>query len=560
MYIPATIEEVKARKWDALDVILVTGDAYIDSPYIGVSVIGHVLMDAGYRVGIIAQPDVQSERDITRLGEPELFWGVTAGCMDSLISNYTSTKKRRKEDDLTPGGENNMRPNRASIVYTGLIRQFFKKTASIVLGGMEASLRRVAHFDHWSNGLRRSLLFDAKADLLIYGMAERSVLELAGTLKENGDYRTIRGLCFKSDTVPEDYLALPSWKEVSEDKAKFTEMFHRFYRNQDPETARGLYQKHDQKYLINNPPSFSLSPRELDRVYELPYEQDLHPVDKKKGHVRAMETIRFSITTHRGCFGECHFCSIPAHQGRKVVSRTEASILREASRFADHPRFKGVIRDVGGPTANMFGIQCRQSNTAGCCPDKRCLYPKVCPALKPDHSFQIRVLDRLRQLPHVRKVFIASGLRHDLITGDLHSGEEYLKRVIRHHSSGQLKVAPEHSEDDVLRLMGKPGNRVLLKFKDLFDRLNRTLRKKQYLTYYFIAAHPGCSMRHMIELKKFARNVLRMKPEQVQIFTPSPSTYSTLMFYTGLNPFGNEKIVVEREMGKMEKQKKSITG
>lgn len=559
MFIPATSEEVRAMKWDALDVILVTGDAYIDSPYIGASVIGHVLMDAGFRVGMIAQPDIQSAHDITRLGEPELFWGVTAGCMDSLISNFTSLKKRRKEDDLTPGGENNMRPNRASIVYTGLIRRFFKKTVPIVLGGMEASLRRIVHFDHWSNGLRRSLLFDAKADLLIYGMGERSVLELAQALKNRLEYRGIRGLCFKSDTFPEDYLDLPSWEQVSGDKSKFIEMFHRFYQNQEPETGRGLYQQHDRKYLICNPPALSLTTQELDRINELPYEQDLHPLDRKKGPVRALETIRFSISTHRGCYGGCHFCSIPVHQGNRVISRSEESIIREANRFAVHPLFKGIIRDVGGPTANMYGIECSQKATPAVCRNKRCLYPSVCVNLKADHRAQIRLLGRLRKVTHIRNVFVASGIRHDLVLDDIRSGEEYLKQILAHHTSGQLKVAPEHSEDEVLRLMGKPENAFLLKFKNLFDRINGSLKKKQYLTYYFIAAHPGCSMKHMMELKRFSRRHLRLKPEQVQVFTPGPSTYSTLMFYTGVNPFNGEEIFVEREMGRMEKQKKSIT-
>jgi uncharacterized radical SAM protein YgiQ len=560
MFIPATIEEVRAKKWDALDVILVTGDAYIDSPYIGVSVIGQVLMDAGYRVGIIAQPDVQSERDITRLGEPELFWGVTAGCMDSLISNYTSAKKRRNEDDLTPGGENNMRPNRASIVYTGLIRRFFKNTVPIVLGGMESSLRRIVHYDHWSNNLRRSILFDAKADLILYAMAERSVLELAEALRQGREFRMIRGLCYAADSYPEDFVELPPWDEVRDDSGKFTEMFHLFYRNQDPVSGKGLYQDHGPKYLICNPPPLPLSSRELDRIYELPYEQEVHPLDRQKGSVRALDTIRFSITTHRGCYGECHFCSIPVHQGRQVVSRTEGSIVREAIGFADHPRFKGIIRDVGGPTANMFGIECRMKNVQGRCHDKRCLFPRVCPALKPDHGSQMRLLDRLRELSHVREVFVASGLRHDLITADVLSGEEYLRKVIRHHSSGQIKVAPEHSQDEVLRLMGKPGNRVLLKFKDMFDQLNRSLKKKQYLTYYFIAAHPGCAIGHMQELKIFSRRYLKLRPLKVQIFTPSPSTYSTLMYYTGINPFTGEKIFVEREMGRMEKQKRILTG
>ena len=560
MFIPASPEEVQKLNWDSLDIILVTGDAYIDSPYMGVSVIGQVLMDAGFRVGIIAQPDIHSGRDITRLGEPQLFWGVTAGSMDSLVSNYMASKKKRKKDDLTPGGENNLRPNRASIVYTGLIRRFFKKTVPIVLGGIEASLRRIVHYDHWSNSLRRSILFDSKADMIIYGMGERAVLELADSLKNKKATNGIRGLCYASDHFRKDYLALPSWQEVNQDKEKFTEMFHLFYRNNDPLTAKGLFQAHDQKYLICNPPSLPLSSQELDRIYEFPYERDLHPLDKKKGKVRALETIRFSITTHRGCYGECHFCSIPVHQGNRVISRSEGSIIREVNRFTEHLRFRGVIRDVGGPTANMYAIECEKNFGSSPCSNKPCLYPAVCSNLQPDHRAQIRLLARIRKMKHIKNVFVASGLRYDLVLADTRSGEEYLKQILKYHTSGQLKVAPEHSEDDVLHLMGKPANKRLDEFKKLFDQLNRKTGKKQYLTYYFIAAHPGCNMKHMHDLKKYALKQLQLKPEQVQIFTPSPSIYSTLMFYTGTNPFTGEDIFVEREMGKMEKQKKLITG
>ncbi len=560
MFIPATREEVQKLNWDTLDIILVTGDAYIDTPYMGISVIGHVLMDAGFRVGIIAQPDIHSGRDITRLGEPRLFWGVTAGSMDSLVSNYTASKKRRQKDDLTPGGENNLRPNRASIVYTGLVRRFFKKTVPIVLGGIEASLRRIVHYDHWSNSLKRSILFDAKADMIIYGMGERAVLQLAESLKNKKAYNGIQGLCYASDHFRKDYLALPSWQEVNQDKEKFTEMFHLFYRNNDSLNAKGLFQAHDQKYLICNPPSLPLSSQELDRIYEFPYERDLHPLDKKKGKVRALETIRFSITTHRGCYGECHFCSIPVHQGNRVISRSEGSIIREVRRFTEHPRFRGVIRDVGGPTANMYAIECEKNSGSNPCRNKPCLYPAVCSNLKPDHRAQIRLLARIQKMKHIKNVFVASGIRYDLVLADTRSGEEYLKQILKYHTSGQLKVAPEHSEDEVLRLMGKPANKGLDEFKKLFNQLNRKTGKKQYLTYYFIAAHPGCNMKHMHDLRNYTLKKLRLKPEQVQIFTPSPSTYSTLMFYTGTNPFTGEDIFVERELGRMEKQKKLITG
>jgi uncharacterized radical SAM protein YgiQ len=560
MFIPATREELKQNRWESVDVILVTGDAYIDSPYIGVSVIGQVLMDAGYRVGIIAQPDIQSDRDITRLGEPELFWGVTAGSMDSLVSNLTASKKKRQQDDLTPGGENLYRPNRASIVYTGLIRRFFKQTVPIVLGGVEASLRRIVHYDHWSNGLRRSILFDAKADLLIYGMGEKAVLELAAALKQKREIHDVKGMCYISGQPRDGFLELPSWETVSSEKDRFTMMFDLFYRNNDAFNGQGLYQAHGKRYLVCNPPQSPLSPDELDRIHELPYERDIHPADKKKGEVRALETIRFSITTHRGCFGECRFCSIALHQGNRVVSRSQSSILREVENIKNHPAFNGIIRDVGGPTANMYGMECGKKVGSGRCLDKACLFPEPCSALNSDHGQLIRLLDRIRTTKGIKKVFVASGIRHDLVLADKKYGQPYLAQVLNHHTSGQLKIAPEHCSDDILSLMGKPSNQYLDDFKKLFDELNRETGKKQYLTYYFIAAHPGCSMRHMRELREFIRKKLHIKPEQVQIFTPSPSTYSTLMFYTGTNPFTGESIFVEREMGRMEKQKKSITG
>lgn len=559
MFIPATREEMQKQKWDQPDIILVTGDAYIDSPYMGISVIGQVLIDAGYRVGIIAQPDIHSKKDITRLGAPKLFWGVTAGCMDSMVANFTASKKRRNKDDLTPGGVNNLRPNRSSIVYTGLIRRFFKPpTVPIVLGGLEASLRRIAHYDHWSNSLRRSLLLDAKANLIVYGMGEKAVLALAYALKNQEDYKNIKGICYLSDYPKEGYLALPAWEKVTEKKDQFMEMFDRFYQNNDPGRARGLFQAYGNKYLICNPPMLPLTSQELDHVYDLPYERKLHPLDQIKGKVRAMETIRFSITTHRGCYGECHFCSIAVHQGNRVISRSEESILREVNRLLKDPDFKGVILDVGGPTANMYKTGCKKF-PMGRCTKKRCLYPVICKHLRFNHRPLIRLLSRIRNKKNIKKVFVASGIRYDLIIADKQSGQEYLEQIVNHHTSGQLKIAPEHSLNDLLQLMGKPDNQSLEEFKRLFDRLNQETKKKQYLTYYFIAAHPGCSMKHMDHLRDFALKKLHLRPEQVQIFTPSPSTYSTLMFYTGINPFTREKIFVEREMGKMEKQKKHIT-
>ncbi len=556
MYLPTTMAEMKPLGWDALDVILVTGDTYIDSPFIGVAVIGKVLVDAGYRVGIIAQPDVTSAADIARLGEPGLFWGVTAGCIDSLVANRTASGRRRMRDDYTPGGANGRRPDRASVVYSNLIRNHFKDTRPIVLGGIEASLRRVAHYDYWSNKIRRSILFDAKADYLLYGMAERAVVELAEALEGNGEPTAIRGLCYISRTKPEDALELPPFETVKDDRDAFTEMFHTFYRNNDPATARPLVQQQDTRYLVQNPPATYLSQAELDAVHGLEYERDVHPYYGKAGPVRALDTIRFSIVTHRGCYGECNFCAIAVHQGRRVRWRSEASILQEARALAAHPRFKGTIQDVGGPTANMYGFEClRKLEGKGCCEHMRCLYPRPCAALGVDHGPQLALLKKLRKIPGVERVIVASGIRHDMVMADEKHGDAYLREVVAHHVSGRMKIAPEHSEAAVLAKMGKPGRSSLLAFRDRFYELTKRLGKKQYLTYYLIAAHPGCTEADMQALRRFCAGELKVKPEQVQVFTPTPSTYSTLMYWTERDPFSGSPCFVEKSVRGRERQK-----
>lgn len=555
-FLPTTQEEMLARHWDQLDVILVTGDSYIDSPFIGAAVIGRVLENAGYRVGIIAQPDIQSEKDIIRLGEPRLFWGVTGGSVDSMVANYTAARKRRKSDDYTPGGINNRRPDRAVISYTNLIRRFFKNTRPIVLGGIEASLRRVAHYDYWSDSLRRSILFDAKADLLLYGMAEQSVLELAAALKKSTDFHTVRGLCYISKEPPEgDSISLPSYEEVIGDPGVFIQMFHEFYRNNDPITARRLVQAHGDRFLIQNPPAVYLTQAQLDATAALPFTRNQHPYYENQGKVKALETIQFSINTHRGCYGECNFCAIAVHEGRTVRWRSADSIIKEAESFTRHPDFKGIIQDVGGPTANMYGFECRKKLTKGACDDKRCLFPAECAVLKPNHLAQINLLKTLRELPGVKKVFVASGIRYDLLQADNSMGDAYLKEIVENHVSGQLKIAPEHSEDHILRLMGKPGRQSLLKFKKDFDTISAKAGKKQFLTYYLIAAHPGCADEDMRRLKRFANQDLHISPEQVQIFTPTPSTYSSLMYYTGLDPFTLKPLYVEKDNSRKEQQK-----
>jgi uncharacterized radical SAM protein YgiQ len=560
-FLPTTKTELRNLGWDRLDVILVSGDSYIDSPYMGTAVMGRVLSDAGFRVGIIAQPDVSSGKDITRLGLPRLFWGVTAGAVDSMVANYTATGRRRKSDDYTPGGINNRRPDRAVIVYTNLIKRHFKGSRiPIVLGGIEASLRRISHYDFTSDSIRRSILFDSKADLLVYGMGEKSAVGLARVMDAGTEYRGIRGICYISGKKPDEYMELPSYEDVLKDRQKFIECFHTFYRNIDPISARGLVQRHQNRYLVHNPPSHILSERELDRIYELDFERDLHPFYKKGGRARALDTIRFAIPTHRGCYGECNFCAIAVHEGRTVQSRSIGSIVREAEQIAGLPDFKGYISDVGGPTANMYGFECRKKREKGSCTDRRCLFPEVCPNLNPDHGRQIELLTRLRQMDGIKKVFVASGLRYDLLFNDKRHCIKYLEDLVSHHVSGQMKVAPEHTRKNVLDLMGKPGTDSLLELKTIFDRLSTSVSKKQFLTYYLMAAHPGCTLDDMRKLKTFANTKLRIMPEQIQIFTPTPSTYSTLMYYTGLNPFTGEKIFVEKTLRGKEKQKSVIRG
>lgn len=556
MYIPTTLKEVRSMGWKHLDIILVSGDAYIDSPFMGIAVIGKVLIANGYRVGIIAQPAVGNETDITRLGEPKLFWGISGGSIDSMVANYTALKKRRKSDDFTPGGVNNRRPDRAVIVYANLVRRYFKETVPIVLGGIEASLRRIAHYDFWSGKIRRSVLFDAKADYLLFGMAHKSVVELASALKTKQPVREIRGLAYISKR-PKGSL-LPSFEAVEQDKTAYADSFQIFYQNTDPQTAVPLCQQHKDRYLVLNRPAFYSSTEALDRIHGLPYERNLHPYYRKRGRVKALDTIKFSIPMHYGCYGECHFCAISVHQGRTVRYRSRASIIEEAKKISRLPDFKGYITDLGGPTANMYGFECKKKIRQGACREKRCLFPDVCNNLHPDHSAYLALIRRIEKIPGVKKVFISSGIRYDIIHNDSRSGTAFLKKIVADNVSGQMKIAPEHTEPNVLQVMGKQSIQHLMTFKKDFDRFSRRSNKKQFLTYYLIAAHPGCTARDMKKLKHFATTHLKTSPEQVQIFTPSPGTYSTLMYYTGKNPFTKKRLFVEKNPGKKEMQKKII--
>lgn len=560
LFLPTTQEELTLLGWKSLDVILVTGDTYIDTPYSGIAMIGKVLSSHGFHVGVIAQPSVTDISDISRLGEPTLFWGVSGGTVDSMVANYTATLRKRRSDDFTPGGENNRRPDRAVIVYSNLIRRAFKNTSPIVLGGIEASLRRITHYDYWTDKLRAPILFDAKADYLLYGMAENSIVELANCLKTGISPLEIRGLAYLAKESPADYLVLPSFEEVVADNAKFVDMFHVFYKNNDSITAKGLSQKKADRYYIQNPPAYPLTESQLDEVYSNSWEREQHPYYAKQGQVKALETIQFSIPTHRGCYGECNFCAIAVHEGRTVSSRSENSIIAEAEAITHHPDFKGIIRDLGGPTANMYQIECRKKINSGACLDKRCIFPEICPVLKIDHSPQIDMLNKIRKIPGIRKVFIGSGIRYDMVMADQQCGLSYLHEVVNHHVSGQLKVAPEHTDPYVLKMMGKPSNQSLNAFREQFQRITREAKKEQYLTYYLIAAYPGCSDAEMKKLKEYAITYLQISPEQVQVFTPTPSTYASVMYYTEQDPFTGKKIFVEKSLKNKTHQKEIVTG
>lgn len=566
MFLPTTKQEMLSLGWDTADIILVSGDTYIDTPYSGAALLGKWLLSKGFRTAIIAQPDTKDLQDISRLGEPNLFWGVSSGCVDSMVANYTALLKKRNSDDFTPGGLNNRRPDRAVLVYANLIRNFSNQIHSkhtgrpIVLGGIEASLRRIAHYDYWTDKVRRTILLDAKADYLIYGMAEKSLLEFAEKIRSGEDPRTIRGLSYLSRQIPAGYMELPTFEKVSTEKADFIQMFKTFYDNNDAKNGRGLFQGYGDRFLIQNPPNFPLTQTELDSLYSLGYEYAQHPYYEKLGKVKALETIQFSIPTHRGCYGECNFCAISVHEGRTVQWRSEASILSEIKVQASKPGFKGYIFDLGGPTANMYGFECLKKIKSGSCMNKQCLLPELCQALPVDHSKLTNLMTKSRKVEGVNKVFVASGIRYDLIHSDSIHGDAYMQELFNHHVSGQLKVAPEHSESKVLKLMGKPGLNHLLEFKSSFDETARKLGRKQYLTYYFIAAHPGCTDQDMMKLRKFSHARLEMSPNQVQVFTPTPSTFSSLMYYTEIDPFSGEPIFVEKALKRKKRQKDLLVG
>ena len=548
-FLPMTLKEGAELGIEQFDVILITGDSYVDHPSFGTALIGRVLWEAGYSVGIIARPDWKNPEDFRKLGRPRLFFSISSGNVDSMVNNYTPALKRRKEDVYGPGGKPG-RPDRAAIVYTDIVHSIFP-TAPIVIGGIEASLRRFAHYDYWSDRVRGSILADAPADLLMFGMAERQVLEIAERLSNGEDIhsmRDIRGTSYKMvlsewrSSVHEEIIVLPSFDEVAKDRYAYARAFSTHYHEQDPVRGKALAQVHSKTVVIQNPPATPLSTGELDRVFELPFRRESHPSYHEP--VQALEPVRFSITSHRGCFGSCSFCALTHHQGRIIQNRSIGSIIREARRIAKMPGFNGVIQDIGGPTANMYLTSCPGWEKSGACEDKNCTF---CPSLKTAHEDQVTMLKKVREIPGVKRVFISSGIRYDLIDKEQTS---YLEEVVSRHISGHMKVAPEHISPHVTRLMNKPPVEVFERFCNRFRELSAEFGKKQYILPYFMSGHPGCTVEDMVELVVYVRDH-DMYTEQVQDFTPTPMSVSTCMYYTGLNPFTLEPVYVPKGREKL---------
>ncbi len=546
-FLPISKEDMKSRGWKELDFVLVTGDAYVDHHSFGTAIISRVLENAGYKVGIIAQPDWKSVDEFKRLGRPRLGFLVNAGNMDSMVNHYTVSKKLRDKDFYSPGEKMGLRPDRATIVYCNKIREAYKNV-TIIIGGVEASLRRFAHYDYWSDKVRKSMLIDSGADLLVYGMSEKQIVEIANNLNDGLEAKYIThvsGTCYVAEDLENinDYIEIPSYKEVCADKKKHAEAFKIQYEEQDPIRGKTIVQKHANKYLVQNKPEMILNREELDKVYSLPYEKSYHPIYEEQGGIAAIDEVKFSIVSSRGCYGNCSFCAITFHQGRIVQSRSEDSILEEAKEITNLKDFKGYIHDVGGPTANFRGPACKKQLKFGACKDKQCLYPNPCKNMDVDHNEYLQLLRKVRSLPKIKKVFVRSGLRYDYIMAD--KNDKFFKELIEHHVSGQLKVAPEHVSANVLKYMGKPAGKTYDEFREKFFKINEKLGKKQYIIPYLMSSHPGSTLDSAIELAEYLRDI-NYQPEQVQDFYPTPGTLSTVMFYTGLDPLTMEEVYVPK--------------
>ncbi len=545
-FLPISKEDMTALGWQSYDFLYISGDAYVDHPSFGTAIISRVLESHGYRVCICAQPDINDENALTRYGKPKLGVLISGGVIDSMVNHYTAAKKKRHSDVYTPGGGETKKPDRCVIVYSNMARRAFGNIP-IIIGGTEASLRRFAHYDYWQDKVRKSILVDSGADLLSFGMGERSIVEIADKLSEGipvNRITNIRGTCYISDSVPKKAIEIPPFEKVSTDKKKYAEAAAVEYYEQDSVRGKTIAQRHGDKYVIQLPQSPPLSQKEMDRIYALNYTRTYHPVYEKQGGVPALEEVKFSITSSRGCFGSCSFCALTFHQGRVVQSRSHASILAEAEKLVWDSDFKGYIHDVGGPTANFRAPACEKQLKAGTCRDRQCLYPFVCPNAKVDHSDYLSLLRKLRNIPKVKKVFVRSGIRYDYLISD--KDDTFFRELCEHHVSGQLKVAPEHISDNVLKYMGKPGLKQYEKFCDKFYKINKEIGKEQYLVPYLMSSHPGSTLGDAIKLALYLKRN-KIRPEQVQDFYPTPGTLSTAMFYTGLDPRTMKSVYVPRD-------------
>lgn len=547
-YLPITKQEMEKYGWEQPDFVCVSGDAYVDHPSFGTAIICRILESRGYKVAILPQPDWKNAESITEFGCPRLGFLVNAGNMDSMVNHYSVSKKRRRMDAYTPGGVAGKRPDYATIVYCNLIKRTYKNTP-IIIGGIEASLRRMAHYDYWSDKLKRSILMDSGADLLIYGMGEHAIVEVADALDSGldiSDVTFINGTVYKTREIDNVYeeIELPDYEEMIQNKIAYAKSFGIQYRNTDPFSAKPLIEKYGEKrYIVQNPPSKPLTMQEMDDVYELPYMRNYHPSYEAAGGVPAISEIKFSLTSNRGCFGGCSFCALTFHQGRIVQCRSHESLIKEAELMTKDPDFKGYIHDVGGPTANFRAPSCEKQSKYGVCTNKQCLFPKPCKNLRADHSDYVELLRKLRKIDGVKKVFIRSGIRFDYVLAD--KNDTFLDELCRYHISGQLRVAPEHVADPVLKMMGKPENTVYKQFVDKFYQVNKRIRKEQYLVPYLMSSHPGSGLKEAVTLAEHIRDLGYM-PEQVQDFYPTPSTISTCMYYTGVDPRTMEPVYVPK--------------
>jgi uncharacterized radical SAM protein YgiQ len=544
--LPMSMQEAKARGWDELDVVFVTGDAYIDHPSFAMSILGRVLEAAGYRVGIVSQPDWQSCKDWQRFGRPRLFFGISAGNMDSMINHYTANRKVRNDDAYSPGGRIGLRPDRATLAYCQRAREAYKGVP-VIAGGVEASLRRLAHYDYWSDKVRRSILLDSKADLVAFGMGENSIIEIARRLEAGQsvkDLRDMRGVAYAlgaSEAIPDDALELPTYEAVSSDKIAFSMATRMIHHETNPLNARRLVQRHGNQAVVCNAPALPISQEAMDRIYGLPYTRKAHPSYSEP--IPAFNMIKNSVTIMRGCFGGCTFCSITAHQGRIIQSRSKESVLHEIKQMSQDKDFKGIVSDIGGPTANMYHMRCTRPEVEAVCRRQSCVHPKICKLLGVDHQPVIDLMRQARELPGIKKVLVASGIRMDLAR----QSPEYIRELTEHHVGGHLKVAPEHVDPDVLYKMRKPANDDFEFFTEQFKQASADAGKKQFIIPYFIASHPGSSIESMIELAVFLKRN-GYKPDQVQDFIPAPLDVATSMYYTGLDPFTLKEVYIAKAL------------